>query len=74
MDASFLQDLSTHLKSMSQFQSHLQANALNNNYPFPMPNQQLPLNRGHGCNNPFRTATAASPFAATGASVFRLGG
>ncbi|GAY40244.1 hypothetical protein CUMW_050490, partial [Citrus unshiu] len=30
------------------------------------------LNRGYGCNNPFRTATAASPFAATGASVFRL--
>ncbi|ESR56990.1 hypothetical protein CICLE_v10023531mg [Citrus x clementina] len=30
------------------------------------------LNRGYGCNNPFRTATAASPFAATGASVFQL--
>lgn len=48
MDASFLQDVSTHLQNMSQFQSHLQANALNNNYSFPMPNQQLPLNCGQG--------------------------
>lgn len=57
----------------SRVLSHPQASALNNNNSFRIPHHQLPLNGGHGCNNPSRTAAAASTFAATGASVFRLG-